>query len=171
MKMRKTVQLLLCGLVWTGQLTGNGQGHVGRSVPGSQRGRAPGAAVRIGGPRFGHHFNNWRGLQFGRTYPRAGYRPGFYFPFYFPGYYGYGLDTYVISIPPADSSLPDFAGEEQPYYQQTPVPNQNVDCRDTWTKNHEPTSLSGAMTRILQIQCENGHADTASQPENSKDTD
>jgi len=161
---RTTLWIVLAGLVWVGQLDGSGPGYSDSSSAyvGGQRSGSLGTVVRGYGHGFGYHSGFRRGLRFGTRYSRLPYRPGFYLP----GYYGYGYDSYVVAPLPVDGPVPEYGEESQPYYTKTPVPAQKVDCKDNWTDSRNAGSLSGAMNRLLQIQCENGHANFRPEPTN-----
>jgi hypothetical protein len=161
--MRTTLWIVLAGLVWVIQLEGSGPGYSESSSGhfGNHGGGSVGTMAHGYGHGFGYHSGFWRGPHFGSRYSRSPYRPGFYLP----GYYGYGYDSYVAPFP-ADGPMPEYVEDSQPYYTKAPVPTQKVDCRDSWTDKRNAGSLSGAMNRLLQIQCENGHANFPSEPTN-----
>jgi hypothetical protein len=157
---RLILPLLLIGLFWVARLEGRGQGHFGAKGStrfGSQRNAGFAVGVRSYGRGFGHHSVGGCGLGFGSRYSRSSFHSGLYSP----GYYGY--NCYMARAPGAGSPISEYDEESQPYYAKAPVPDEKIDCKDTWMGGGNGGPLSGTMTRFLELQCGNGH--TGSPPE------
>ena len=148
--------VVLLAVFGVARLEGSGRDQLGARGSahfGSPRSVGFGAGVRSYRPGFGYRP---RGLRFGLRYPRSSYRSRFY---YFPGYYVDGYDYYATTGPMAA-----YDEASQPYYIRTPVPTQRIDCKDAWADHRSRDSLSGTMTRVLELQCENGHTGSTSDP-------
>ena len=153
---RPIMLLLVMGILFVDRVEGQGRGNfgAGRSQHGGHHGHAG-----FGGGR-GHSGSDFRpramgGFNFGSSHRGAYYRhrlysPGFLAPFYWSS-------DYTAPIIEAELLLPGFQKGPQLYYQKAPAPDVEPNCKDTWSKNLTPNSVSQIMNRMFDLQCENRH--------------
>jgi hypothetical protein len=130
-----------------GRFGGGRSQQFGHHAHGGFGARHFGSGYRSGG--FGQH-------PFGGRYSGAFYRHQYFSPGFFAPYYWYsGYDTPVME---REILVPVMQQKSlQLYYRKAPALDMNTDCKDSWTENSPPNSVSQVMKRMFELQCENGH--------------
>ena len=141
--------LLVVLLSSPGQMEAKGFGHMGgRGFAhfGEKRGFA------FGYGHFGYHKLYSRGFGYGLPfYGSSFYSSSFPFGYYIPFYGSPDLGTPIGRFGYyEENNSPSYSGK---------ISKPEV-CRDSWTDQRRPDSLSGVINSVFRVQCENGHPAT-----------